>query len=296
MEKIMERFLVYLQNEKQAAKNTIEAYRRDIKEFFSFAGEKGISEPGQVSQTDIVSYLLRLKNSGKSPSTVNRRVASLRAFFTYMHSEGIIKENPVFEIKSPKVERKELEYLSIEEVDRLLSLPDTSPKGIRDKAILEVLYATGIRVSELVEANLEDVNTRMGFITCHGNGQGKPRIVPMGRPARAAMEEYIYDVRPKFALTSGEENALFLNYKGERISRQGLWKLIREYAADAGLENHITPQVLRNSFAVHMIQNGADLKSLQELLGHEDLAATQIYLSVTKNRIKEVYDKTHPRA
>lgn len=207
----------------------------------------------------------------------------------------MIANNPAANIKSPKIERKELEYLEIEEIDRLLSVPDDSIKGIRDKAILETLYATGIRVSELIEANVEDINLRMGFITCAGD-QSRARIVPLGRPARSAMEKYIYDARDSLLKGNAEEKALFLNYYGKRITRQGLWKLLKEYGKEAGIEHKLTPNVIRNSFAVHMLRNGADLKSLQELMGHEDISATQVYLSATKSRIKDVYDKTHPRA
>jgi integrase/recombinase XerD len=175
-------------------------------------------------------------------------------------------------------------------------LPDTTVKGIRDKALLELLYATGIRVSEVLEANVEDLNLRVGFITCTGEF-GKARIVPIGSPARAALEEYLYDARPKLLRSKkNSEKALFVNYNGERITRQGIWKMLKDYGVKAGIDKAITPQILRNSFAAHMVQNGADLKSLQELLGHEDVTATQVYLTVTKNRIKEVYDKTHPRA
>ena len=216
-------------------------------------------------------------------------------FYKYLLEQKIISENPVSGIKSLKIEKKGIEYLTIEEIDRLLSLPDDSVKGKRDKAILEVLYATGIRVSELVEVKLSDVNIRMGFISCMGI-HSKARVIPLGRPARAALEEYIYDIRKVLVRGNTEEKALFVNYHGQQLTRQGLWKIIREYAKKANIENRITPQTLRNSFAVHMVQNGADLKSLQELLGHEDISAMQIYLSETKNRIKDVYDKTHPRA
>ena len=206
-----------------------------------------------------------------------------------------MKENPTTAIRSPKIDRKNLEYLTIEEVDRLLSVPDDSIKGIRDRAILELLYATGIRVSELIDADVSDINLRMGFITCAGE-KSKPRIVPLGRPARAALENYIYDGRSALIKGNKDETALFVNYYGKRITRQGLWKLLKEYGVKAGLDHKLTPNIIRNSFAVHMLQNGADLKSLQELMGHEDISATQVYLSVTKNRIKDVYDKSHPRA
>lgn len=174
-------------------------------------------------------------------------------------------------------------------------MPDDSIRGKRDRAILELLYATGIRVNEVIAANVKDVNLRIGFFTCPGES-GKARIIPIGRPARAALEEYIYNSRDMMVKDNKDEDALFVNYYGKRMTRQGLWKIMKEYADKAGLSQKLTPHILRNSFAVHMVQNGADLKSLQELLGHEDISATQIYLSVTKNRIKDVYDKTHPRA
>ena len=299
MEAYLEEFMGYLTEEQGKAKNTREAYRRDLLEFQRRLAEKEIIGLEKATNTEVVGYLLDLKNTGKSAATVNRKVASLRAFYRFMVEKGYVKENPTFRIKSPKIERKELEYLTVEEMDKLLSLPDGSLRGVRDRAILEVLYATGIRVSEITEANLEDINLRMGFVTCKGE-HGKARIVPMGRPAKAALEEYVYDARPKLLRKDQEkgkeERALFVNYAGDRITRQGLWKIIKEYAKKAGIESNITPQTLRNSFAVHMIQNGADIKSLQELLGHEDPSATQVFLSVTKSRIKDVYDNTHPRA
>ena len=296
MNNFIEEYSEYIKNEKRMAPNSIEAYIRDVSEFLVFIESKGLAVMNMVENTEVISFVLYLKNTGKSTSTSNRKIASIRGFYSFMQDKGYIRTNPCQNIKSPKIERKEIEYLTIKEVDKLLSLPDNTVKGIRDRAILEVLYATGIRVSELIEANVEDINLRVGFITCTGEF-GKARIVPIGRPARAALEEYIYEGRAK--LIKGkktEDSPLFVNYIGERITRQGLWKLLKEYAKRGEIARTITPQILRNSFAAHMIQNGADLKSLQELLGHEDLTATQVYLSVTKNRIKEVYDKTHPRA
>jgi len=293
MDIYLEKFLIYLEKSRRKSPNTVEAYKRDLIDFGRFLAEKN-TELSKALNSDVVAYLLKLKKDGKSAATTNRKVASLRAFYTFLINQKVVSDNPIKEIKSPRIERKGVEYLSIEEVDKLLSAPNETEKGIRDKAILELMYATGIRVSELVEANVKDINLRMGFITCTGE-HGRARIVPMGRPARAAVEQYIYDVRPKF-VTEKETDALFVNLYGERLTRQGLWKIIKEYAGKAGIENKITPQTLRNSFAVHMVQNGADLKSLQELMGHEDISATQIYLTVSKNRIKDVYDRTHPRA
>ncbi|MBQ9973212.1 MAG: site-specific tyrosine recombinase XerD [Firmicutes bacterium] len=284
----------YLKIEKKKTKNTFDAYMGDLREFLKYLEEKGVPAVS-CKNTEVVGYLLKLKEEGKSTATTNRKIASVRLYYKYLIERGLVSENPADNIKTVKVEKKGIEYLTIEEIDNLLSLPDDSLKGKRDRAILEVLYATGIRVSELVNVKVSDVNIRMGFVSLTGESS-KARIVPLGRPARAALEEYIYDVRKGLVRDGEDDDSLFVNYHGKKLTRQGLWKIIKEYARKAGIENKITPQTLRHSFAVHMVQNGADLKSLQELLGHEDISATQIYLSVTKNRIKDVYDKTHPRA
>jgi integrase/recombinase XerD len=288
-------FIDYLRTEKRRSSNTQEAYRRDYLNFEEYMKTKSIYDLKDVSNTEIVSYLYKLKDEGKSAATVNRKLASLRALYTYMKKEGIVSRDPTEGIKSPRVGRKEIEYLTIEEVDSLLALPDDSVKGKRDKAILELLYATGIRVNELVATDVEDINLRIGFYTCNGDA-GKARIIPIGKPARRAVEDYIFNSRDILLKENEDEKALFVNYYGGRMTRQGLWKLLKAYGDKAGLGDRLTPHTLRNSFAVHMLQNGADLKSLQELMGHEDLTATQIYLSVTRHRIKDVYDRTHPRA
>ena len=288
-------FIDYLKNEKGKSHNTLEAYKRDIAGFFKFLDGRGTSEPDEAGNSDIVAFLMDLKDSGRAPATINRKMASVRAYYNYLLEKGHITQNPTANIKTPKVEKKEIEYLTIEEVDKLLSMPDDSIRGRRDRAILELLYAIGITVNEVIAADVKDVNLRIGFFTCPGDA-GKARIIPIGRPAKAAVEEYIFNARDMMVKDNKDETALFVNYYGKRMTRQGLWKIMREYASKAGLEQKLTPHILRNSFAVHMVQNGADLKSLQELLGHEDISATQIYLSVTKNRIKDVYDKTHPRA
>jgi integrase/recombinase XerD len=291
-----EYFREYLRAAKKLAVSSVDAYVRDVGEFAAFLSERGAAALNGAGRSDVAAYLLRLKHDGRSASTVNRKMASLRAFYRFMFSGGHCADNPAEEMKSPRIEKKDIEYLSPEEVGTLLARPDNSVKGVRDRAILELLYATGLRVSEATEADTEHVNLRMGFITCTGE-HGKARIIPLGRPSRVALEEYIFDGRAKLLRSKPDKDkALFLNYSGERMTRQGMWKLIREYAVAVGIEKKITPQILRNSFAVHMVQNGADLKSMQELLGHEDPMATQVYLSVSKNRIKDVYDRTHPRA
>lgn len=289
------KFMQYLAGEKKMAKNSLDAYKRDVDEFAEFEASRGIDSLAETSSTEIVAFLHNLKNEGKSAATINRKLASVRAFYNFLSMEKLIDSNPTAGIRTPRIEKKEIEYVSIEEIDRLLEEPDDSVKGRRDRAILEVLYATGIKVSELIEANVDDINFRMGFITCSGDSD-KARIVPLGRPARAALEDYVYEVRDRMLKENKSEKALFLNFYGKRITRQGLWKIIKEYGERAGISRSLTPNTIRNSFAVHMLQNGADLKSLQELMGHEDITATQIYLAATKNRIKDVYDKTHPRA
>ena len=286
-----EKFLI---REKQASDNTVNAYMKDLEHFEDFVVSRGIDRITDVSNSDIVAYLMELKKQGRSKSTVNRRLTSIRTFYKFLLREGKVRENPAEDIKSPRIEKKDIEFLSIDEVNKLMTLPDESIKGIRDRAILELMYATGIRASELIDMKLDDLNMRMGFVKCTGE-HSKARIIPIGRPARHALEDYVYDARPVLLKNSTNEK-LFVNYAGESMTRQGLWKILKEYGEEAGLKIRMTPQVLRNSFAVHMLQNGADIKSIQELMGHEDIAATQAYLAVTKNRIKDVYDRAHPRA
>lgn len=296
MEGYLSEFKGYLTDKRSMAENSILAYGRDVKDFCIFLKEKEIAGPQETTNTEIISYLFSLKSQGKSAATVNRKLASLRIFFNYLISCKKMPHDPTEGIKSPKIERKEMEYLTLNEIEQLLGNPGDSLKGLRDKALLEVLYASGMRVSEAAGVNLSDVNLRIGFIMID-EAIGKPRVIPLGRPARAALEEYIYDGRPKILRNKDTEyEALFLNYAGVRLTRQGIWKIIKENAKEAGVRSKITPQALRNSFAIHMIQNGADIKTLQELLGHEDVTATQVYLSFSKNRIKDVYDNAHPRA
>ncbi len=295
MEHYLKEYIKYLKTQKKLSDNSCSAYQSDINEFMKH--NAALSDVADITNSDVVGFTLKLKKDGKSPSTVNRKVASIKSFFGYLYQKGIIASNPAENLKSPKIERKEIEYLSIEEMEQILSAPDDSIKGKRDLAILELMYATGIKASEVIEADVSDLNLRMGFVTCRGE-HGKARIVPIGRPARAALEDYVFGVRETILEGKNKEgdNPLFLNLQGDRMTRQGLWKILKEYAKKAKIDKSITPQIIRNSFAAHMIQNGADLKSLQELMGHEDIAATQIYLSVSKGRIKEVYDHAHPRS
>lgn len=284
----------YLSNERNMSENTKKAYIRDILNFEIFIRNRGIEKLEEAGSTELLAYLMQLRKENMSKATLNRKLASLRAFYHYLEKKGLIDENPAEGIKSPKVDKKEIEYINMEDIDKLMQMPDGTPKGMRDRAILELLYATGLRASELIEMKEDDLNLRMGFVKCSPQN-GKARIIPMGRICRNAIEDYCFSARPVL-LKGGESDYLFVNYAGRPITRQGLWKVLKEYGEAAELPVSLTPQVLRNSFAVHMLQNGADIKSLQELMGHEDISATQAYLAVVKNRIKDVYDKTHPRA
>ena len=289
-------FSDYLRDSKNTSENTILAYSRDILAFEKYLGKKG-KELLEATQTDVLSYIMELSKAGKSTSTTNRKLASIRAFYTFKIKENELKTNPAEDIKTRRAERKEVDFLSIAEVEELLKQPGESVKGYRDRAIFEVLYGTGIRVNELIELNLDDVNLRMGFITCQGNGKG--RIVPLGSYAKDAIKKYFDSSMPSLAKNKKYQDGrapLFLNYMGERFTRQGLWKLMKQYGKAVGMEERITPHILRNSFTVHMIQNGADLKTLQELLGYDDMQALQVFMQLSKSRIKDVYDRTHPRA
>lgn len=294
----IDKFLDYIENEQKKSANTVEAYGRDIRAFETYIESEKHKKIEDTTNTDVVSYVMDLKNDGKSKATINRKLSSIKAFFKYLIDTGMAQHNPVDNIKMPKLERKAVDYLTIPQVDQLLELPDETPKGIRDKAILEVMYATGVRVTELIEMTLGDLNLHMGFVSCNGN-HGKARIVPLGSHAKEALDRYLNTSREHFMRDKDSKDPsgpLFVNYRGEVMTRQGLWKILKFYGEKAELEDRMTPHLLRNSFAVHLLQNGADVKTLQELMGLEDMQAMQAYLSVTKNRIKEVYDKTHPRA
>lgn len=296
MRQIAASYLQFIKNEKGLSPNTLESYSRDIRDFCDFLETLQITNPNEISQTDLMRYMSSLESRGKSNATISRIAASLRSFFGYMYYGKIIDQNPTLQLQSPKVEKKYPEILTPEEVDQLLSLPDTStPSGQRDKAMLELLYASGLRVSELVALNVSHVNLQLSFIKSAGSAND--RIIPMVKVAKEALETYLNAGRERLLKPSNkEEEALFLNYVGSRLTRQGFWKLIKHYADEAHIEKRITPHTLRHSFAAHLIQNGADLKSVQEMMGHADLSSTQMYLELSKNTLKHVYEKAHPRA
>lgn len=274
--------------------NTVESYKRDVTQYISYLDGTGVTDISSTTKTTVLSYLLYLQKEGRASSTVSRTLASLRSYYLFMMQNGIVKSNPTSNLEAPHVEKKIPKILSGEEVELLLEQPkNCDNKGIRDKAMLELLYATGIRVSELINLDVSDVNVPMSFVRCKGGK--KERIIPMGHQAKDALENYINNVR-KYMVKDENETALFVNCSGARLSRQGFWKLIKYYQHIAGIETDITPHTLRHSFAAHLLENGADLHSIQEMMGHADISSTQVYSRMMNSKIKDVYAKAHPRA
>ena len=274
--------------------NTVESYKRDVTQYISYLDGTGVTDISSTTKTTVLSYLLYLQKEGRASSTVSRTLASLRSYYLFMMQNGVVKSNPTSNLEAPHVEKKIPKILSGEEVELLLEQPkNCDNKGIRDKAMLELLYATGIRVSELINLDVSDVNVPMSFVRC--NGGKKERIIPMGHQAKDALENYINNVR-KYMVRDENETALFVNCSGARLSRQGFWKLIKYYQHIAGIETDITPHTLRHSFAAHLLENGADLHSIQEMMGHADISSTQVYSRMMNSKIKDVYAKAHPRA
>ena len=283
----------WLRHEKKAAANTLCSYLRDVRQFSQWMEARHLAL-SQATQEDVRRYALHLGRHGKSNATIVRSVAALKSFYGYLLGIHAVPINPAKGFTPTKIERKLPAILTSKEVDLFLEQPDPADaKGCRDKAMLEVLYATGIRVSELIALNVQDVNLPLGFLRC--TGKRKERIVPLYRGAIKALESYVREVRPQL-LEDLQETALFVNMNGERMSRQGFWKIVKCYQEKAGISKEITPHILRHSFAAHLLENGADLKSIQEMLGHADVSSTQIYTQIVSQKLKDVYIKAHPRA
>ena len=295
MESYVNQFINYLADERGLAQNTLESYGRDLRQFQTYLESSNKEFLKDSNRNTILAYLTSLQTKGRAVSTISRNLAAIKSFYQYLVRERYLDKDPAANLESPKLEKKLPKILTIGEVEELLKQPNnTLPAGMRDKAMLELLYATGIRVSELISLNISDVNLDMGYIKCYGKG-AKERIVPLGSIAAKCVQEYITKGRSKLVRTY-DEAALFVNHHGNRLTRQGFWKIIKKYAQEASITKEITPHTLRHSFATHLLENGADLRSVQEMLGHADISTTQIYTHVTKNHLKEVYDKTHPRA
>lgn len=297
MEDNLQDFIHFLVVEKGLAENTIISYERDLKRYLQYLKNvEKITSFNDVSRLHIMQFLALLKDENKSPKTLARHVASIRSFHQFLLRDQIVTTDATVHLETPKQEQSLPKVLTLAEVERLLESPDlTTHFGLRDKAMLEVLYATGIRVTELINLDLDNVHLTMGFVRCIGKGN-KERIIPIGQAAIDAIDNYLNEGRPKFVSRKHRDNALFLNHHGRRLSRQGFWKILKKITLEASIEKPLTPHTLRHSFATHLLENGADLRVVQELLGHADISTTQIYTHVTQTRLKDVYRKHHPRA
>lgn len=292
MERLVDNYVEYLNNVKHSSLNTVASYKRDLTKMWKYLTSLGYNSIIQINSTGLCSYILELEKEGKSSATVSRNIASIKSFFMYLLKQGVIKEDPTEQLKPPRIEKKAPDILTVNEINLLLEQPSrNTPKEIRDKAMLELLYATGMRVSELITIKFVDVNLNYNYIQCKDNN--KERIIPIENAAKEALEIYIDSVH---SVNNDNNEYLFTNCKGTPMTRQGFWKIIKYYATRAGINKDITPHMIRHSFASHLVGNGADLKAVQEMLGHSDISTTQIYLKGRQNRIKEEYDKAHPRA
>lgn len=288
-------FLTHVRVEKGLSSNTVAAYQRDLAKFNSFAQKRKLSLEG-VSRDDLVDFLASLYREKLESRTVARELVTLRNFFRFAQIQELIATDPSLNLESPKIRRTLPGYLRLEEVERLLEQPDTkTPLGVRDRAMLEVLYSTGLRVSELIGLRVTDLDTKVGCIRCIGKGD-KERIVPAGRKALGLVEKYLRDARPKLLGKRVSTQALFVNNRGGSITRVGVWKILSAYGRRAGLRVALAPHMLRHSFATHLLERGADLRSVQLMLGHADISTTQIYTHVVEERLKQIYKAHHPRA
>ena len=285
----------YLTKVKQASANTVFSYMRDIRQYAQWLQQNGEVDVLEASQLNISMYLEYLQSEGRSAATVSRSLASLKNFYAYVVTTGFLEESPVTtQIRVDRGEKKLPSVLTGKEIERLLAQPAcVDAKGYRDKAMLEVMYATGIRVTELIDLNVEDVNLELGSIKC--SGAKKTRAIPLYPAALRALTAYLKDVRDSL-VADPSENALFVNVSGVRMSRQGFWKIMKYYQSKAHIDKEITPHTLRHSFAVHLLENGADLNSVQELMGHSDISSTQLYTQMINQKLKSVYEKCHPKA
>lgn len=294
MMELVSLFENYLINVKQASANTVASYMRDVRQFAQYVEDQLQVDLLEINQEQVFAYTQWMAAQGKSAASICRGVASIKNLYTFAVLSGFAKENPARNVKVEKSEKKLPQILTGKEVELLLRQPQcTDFKGYRDKAMLELLYATGIRVTELINLDVDNVNTSAGFIRCVGSG--KERIVPLYPAAVKALRVYMTDIRPQM-IANPLESALFVNVNGERMTRQGFWKIVKYYQEKAEIKKQITPHTLRHSFAAHLLENGADLRSIQEMLGHSDISSTQVYAQIVKQNLKNVYEKYHPRA
>lgn len=290
-------YIHFIRVERQLSDNTLQSYKRDLDSYARHLQiEQELVTFNEVTRQHILLYLESLRAQGKSTRTVSRQISSIRSFHQFLLREKVTENDPTVHLEMPKQEKKLPKVLSVEEIDTLISAPNIEkPQGVRDVAMLELLYGSGMRISELIALDLEDIHITMGFVRVFGKG-GKERIIPLGNGALTACASYLSSARSQLQGSYPKTEALFINQRGKRLTRQGCWKLLKEHAAVANIQKELTPHVLRHSFATHLIENGADLRAVQELLGHVDISTTQIYTHISKTRLSEVYKQFHPRA
>lgn len=292
----MNEFIEYLKNDKHKAPNTVVAYGRDIKAFNKYLKSRGIDNLMKCHRNDAVAYVMELGRQNKSGSTINRKISSLRLYYDFCKSRGEINDNPFDSLKTARQSARDIDVLSISEIEELLKQPDDTNKGLRDRALLEFMYGTGARVTEVVRLKFSDINFRMNFVTC-SDGMEESRIIPIGRYCKQALLNYID--RAYNAIKSDlmdEDDYVFINFRGTPLTRQGIWKILKDYGDMIGIRERMTPHILRNSFAVHILRNGGDLKTLQELMGFDDMSVGMAYLAAIDVSVRDVYNRTHPRA
>ena len=295
MDKQIDNFLEFIKTDKKFSDNTLQSYRRDIVQYQNYIEENNLNY-SKMEQDDIKAYLQHLQDMNKKASTISRNLASIRLFYQFELRNNKVKNNPTDGIQSPKIEKRTPSVLTSQEVSLLLDQPkNVDLKGTRDKAMLEFAYATGMRVTEIISLNVSDVNLTEGYVTCKSSNKSKQRNIPLGKLSLNALKEYIEEARPVL-IKSDKEQALFVNINGKRLTRQGFWKIIKYYKEQAHITKEITPHVLRHSFATHLLQNGAELKAIQTMLGHSDISSTQVYMQFQDESIKNIYKNAHPRA
>ena len=290
----VEDYILFLKKERHRTENTIESYKRDLTQFIKYLQAQGIDSVTDITRSNVLSFLVELRNAGKAASTLSRTLCSIRSFLLYLLQTGVAHYDPTLNLETPPIEKKPPKILTVQELDHLMNQPDlTQTRGLRDRAMLELLYATGIRVSELICLNLEHIYMRQRIMSCPD--AKRRRMIPIGHSAYEALNDYINTARPKL-VTDESQRALFVNYSGNRITRQGFWKIMKQYGRQAGIETEITPHTLRHSFAAHLLENGADMKSIQTLMGYADISSTQVYAQFMTSNLQQVYAKSHPRA
>ena len=295
MDKQIDSFLEFIKTDKKFSENTLQSYRRDIVQYQNYIESNNLNY-SKMQTEDIKAYLQYLQDINKKASTISRNLASIRLFYQFELRNNNVKSNPTDGVQSPKIEKRVPSILTAQEVNLLLEQPkNVDLKGTRDKAMLEFAYATGMRVTEIISLNVSDVNLVEGYVTCKSSNKSKQRNIPLGKMSLNALKEYIEEARP-ILIKSDKEQALFVNINGKRLTRQGFWKIIKYYKEQAHITKDITPHVLRHSFATHLLQNGADLKAIQAMLGHSDISSTQVYMQFQDESLKNVYKNAHPRA